>query len=468
MKKRNQVVSRSGRFESGPGADVAAFSESVSFDWRLWQQDITGSMAHAAMLHKIGILTQSELQAIVSGLERIGSEIAAGDFEWKPELEDVHMNIEATLTKRVPAGAKLHTARSRNDQVALDMRMWVRDEIVHLLGELRELQRSLVGLGEKHPDVLIPGYTHLQRAQPVFLAHHLLAYVEMLGRDSDRFQDAFVRVNICPLGSGAIAGSTIPLDREFVAQELGFVDGHGRAQLTQNSMDAVSDRDYVVEFCAAAALLAVHLSRLSEDLILWASSEFQFIKIEDTYTTGSSLMPQKKNPDIAELTRGKSGRVIGNLVSLLTLLKGLPMTYNRDLQEDKERLFDTADTVRACVRLMGAMLQHTHPVEENCRKASSDPALLATDLADYLVRRGLPFRKAHHAVGAIVALAEKQNKTLKQLTIDEYQSVEKLFSDDVMDCLELKKAMAQRNFTGAPGPREVKKQLARWSKQLKE
>lgn len=467
MKKRNQVVSRSGRFKNGLGEDVAAFTESVSFDWRLWRQDITGSMAHAAMLKKIGILTSAELQAIHSGLEKIGGEISNGQFEWKRELEDVHMNIEATLTQRVPAGAKLHTARSRNDQVALDLRMWVRDEIVHLIGEMKDLQRSLVELGQNHSEIIIPGYTHLQRAQPVFLAHHLLAYVEMLDRDLSRFQDAFIRTNVCPLGSGAIAGSTLTLDRQFVAEQLGFVDDQGRAQLTQNSMDAVSDRDFVIEFCAAAALLAVHLSRLSEDIILWASSEFQFIKIDDAYTTGSSLMPQKKNPDVAELTRGKSGRVIGNLMALLTLLKGLPMTYNRDLQEDKERLFDTADTVRACVRLMAAMLRHTRPVEKNCQHASSDPALLATDLADYLVQRGLPFRNAHHAVGAVVALAEKQNKTLKQLTVSEYQSVEKLFGNDVLDLFDLKKAMAQRNITGAPGPREVKKQLARWSKRLK-
>ncbi len=467
MKKRNQVVSRSGRFENGPGEDVAAFSESVSFDWRLWRQDITGSMAHAAMLKKIGILTSAELKAIHTGLEKIGSEIADGQFEWKRELEDVHMNIEATLTRRVPAGAKLHTARSRNDQVALDLRLWVRDEIVDLIGEMKDLQRSLVELGQDNSEIIIPGYTHLQRAQPVFLAHHLLAYVEMLDRDLSRFQDAFIRTNVCPLGSGAIAGSTLALDRQFVAEQLGFVDDQGKAQLTQNSMDAVSDRDFVIEFCAAAALLAVHLSRLSEDIILWASAEFQFIKIADTYTTGSSLMPQKKNPDVAELTRGKSGRVIGNLMALLTLLKGLPMTYNRDLQEDKERLFDTADTVRACVRLMAAMLRHTSPVEKNCQHASSDPSLLATDLADYLVQRGLPFRQAHHAVGAVVALAEKQNKTLKQLTAAEYQSVEKLFGNDVLDLFDLTKAMSQRNITGAPGPRELKKQLSRWSKRLK-
>ena len=308
--KKISPVSRSGRFARGPGADVAQFTESVSFDWRLWRHDILGSMAHATMLQKIGVLSKKECIAIIRGLDAIAKEITAGKFKWKPELEDVHMNIEAELTRRVPAGAKLHTGRSRNDQVALDLRLWLRDEIVSLLGEITGLQRALVSLGEKNSDVLIPGYTHLQRAQPVYLAHHLLAYVEMLERDCERLWDCHYRVNVCPLGSGAIAGSTLPLDRVLVAKLLGFVDVSGKPQLTQNSMDAVSDRDFAVEFCAAAALLAVHLSRLAEDLILWASAEFDFIKIADAYTTGSSLMPQKKNPDIAELARGKTGRVI--------------------------------------------------------------------------------------------------------------------------------------------------------------
>jgi argininosuccinate lyase len=379
MKKN--PVSRSGRFASGPAADVAAFSESISFDHRLWRQDIIGSIAHAKMLAKIGVLTEAECDSITRGLEQIGNEIAGGKFKWKPELEDVHMNIEAELTRRVPAGSKLHTARSRNDQVALDVRMWLRDQIVELSAESRGLQRALVNLGERNAAVIIPGYTHLQRAQPVYFAHHLLAYVEMLARDEERLADCFRRVNVCPLGSGAIAGSTLALDRGFVAKELGFVDAKGRPLVTQNSMDAVSDRDFAVEFCAVAALLGVHLSRLAEDVILWASAEFNFAKIADAYTTGSSLMPQKKNPDVAELTRGKSARVIGNLVSLLTLLKGLPMTYNRDLQEDKERLFDSADTVRGCVRLMTAMLDNTSVNGESCRAAASDPTLLATDLA---------------------------------------------------------------------------------------
>jgi argininosuccinate lyase len=464
--KKTSPVSRSGRFANGPGADVARFTESISFDWRLWEHDIRGSIAHATMLQKIGILTSAELKEIVSGLESIAAEISAGKFEWKPELEDVHMNIEAKLTRRAPAGAKLHTGRSRNDQVALDMRLWLRDEITALQDELRALQRALVDLGAKNADVIIPGYTHLQRAQPVYFAHHLLAYVEMLERDWQRLSDGFQRLNICPLGSGAIAGSTLPLDRELVAKLLDFVDEKGKPRVTQNSMDAVSDRDFAIEFCATAALLAVHLSRLAEDLILWVSSEFNFIKIADAYTTGSSLMPQKKNPDIAELARGKAGRVIGNLVSLLTLLKGLPMTYNRDLQEDKERLFDSADTVRACVRLMAAMLQNTVINPKNCATAASDPALLATDLADYLVRKGMPFRQAHHVVGAIVAMGEKSGKPLNQLTLAELQSVDKTFTADAMDVFDLKKAMAQRNIIGAPGTKEVAAQLTRWKKIL--
>src|SRR5579862_5256443 len=389
--KKSSPVSRSGRFAAGPSADVAKFTESISFDWRLWKHDILGSMVHATMLQKIGVLTQSELKAIIKAFDGIAREIQLGRFHWRAELEDVHMNIEAELTRRVPVGAKLHTARSRNDQVALDVRMWLRDEIKSLMGEVADLQRALVALGERNAEVIIPGYTHLQRAQPVYLAHHLLAYVEMFERDCERLWDCHSRVNVCPLGSGAIAGSTLPLKRELVAKLLGFVDASGRPKLTQNSMDAVCDRDFAVEFCAAGALMAVHLSRLAEDLILWAGAEFNFIKIADAYTTGSSLMPQKKNPDIAELARGKTGRVVGNLMALLTLLKGLPMTYNRDLQEDKSPLFDSVDTVRATTRLMAAMLRNTKINRVACERAASDPALLATDLADYLVRKGMPF-----------------------------------------------------------------------------
>ncbi len=464
--KKSSVVSRSGRFARGPAADVAAFTESISFDRRLWRHDIQGSLAHAAMLHRIGVLTRAEARAIARGLLAIADDITAGRFRWRPELEDVHMNIEAELTRRVPAGAKLHTGRSRNDQVALDLRMWLREEIVALCREVRDLQRALVTLGARHAEVVIPGYTHLQRAQPVYFAHHLLAYVEMFERDLARLASCFERVNVCPLGSGALAGSTLPLDRKYVAKLLLFVGKDRRPRLTQNSMDAVSDRDFAVEFCAHAALLAVHLSRLAEDLVLWASSEFNFIRIDDTYTTGSSLMPQKKNPDVAELTRGKSGRVIGNLVALLTLLKGLPLTYNRDLQEDKERLFDSVDTVRATVRVMAAMLRHTKPNKSACAAAAADPALLATDLADYLVRKKMPFRAAHHAVGAAVALAEKLGKPLNQLTLAELRGVEPKFAPDVKRLFDLKQALSRRNLPGAPGTREVARQLAKWKKAL--
>jgi argininosuccinate lyase len=464
--KTQTSVARSGRFAGGPGKDLIQFTESVSFDCRLWRQDILGSLAHATMLRKAGLLSATELKAIREGLDQIARDIEAGEFTWQVELEDVHMNIEAELTRRVPAGAKLHTGRSRNDQVALDMRLWLRGQIVELKKELRALQAALAHLAEANLAVVVPGYTHLQRAQPVLLAHHLLAYVEMFQRDQERLSDGLQRVNVCPLGSGALAGSGLPLDRELVAQLLFFVDAQGRPRLTHNSMDAVADRDFAVEFCAAAALLGVHLSRLGEDLVLWASSEFGFVRIADAYTTGSSLMPQKRNPDIAELTRGKSGRVIGNLVALLTLLKGLPMTYNRDLQEDKERLFDSVDTVRATVRTMTAMLGHTTINAAACARAASDPALLATDLADYLVRKGCPFREAHLTAGAVVALAEGLGKPLNQLSLTELQSLDGRFAADALEVFNLEQALSRRNLPGAPGPREVRKQLRRWKRLL--
>jgi argininosuccinate lyase len=388
-----------GRFQQETSALLQQYSESISFDWRLWRHDIAGSIAHSAALEKAGLLTAAERAQIVAGLREIGAEIEAGTFSFKPELEDIHMNIEAELTRRIgAAGAKLHTARSRNDQVALDLRLYLRDEADAIAAALREMQRALVALGARHAEVIIPGYTHLQRAQPVYFAHHLLAYVEMFDRDRDRVLDARKRINVMPLGSGAIAGSTILLDRELIARELDF------PAITQNSMDAVSDRDFAVELLAALALAAVHLSRLSEDVILWASSEFRFITISDAFTTGSSLMPQKKNPDVAELTRGKCGRVIGNLVSLLTTLKGLPMTYNRDMQEDKEPVFDSVDTVKAALAVFAAMLDGISANAAACAAAVADPMLLATDLADYLVNRGVPFRQAHEVIGKAVAL----------------------------------------------------------------
>ncbi len=464
--RKKVPVSRSGRFESGPDAEVAKFTESVSFDWRLWEHDIRGSIAHAKMLGKIGLLSSAELKEITTGLKQIAAEIYNGKFKWNQNLEDVHMNIEAALTKRFPSGAKLHTARSRNDQVALDMRMWLRDEIKALQDEIRDLQRAFLFFAERNRDVIIPGYTHLQRAQPVYFGHHLLAYVEMFDRDFSRLEDCWHRTNVCTLGSGAIAGSTIPLDREFVATELGFVDAKGKPRITQNSMDGISDRDFALEFGSVGAIIAVHLSRLAEDLILWASSEFNFIKIADAYTTGSSLMPQKKNPDIAELTRGKSARVIGDLMSLLTLMKGLPMTYNRDFQEDKEALFDSVDTVRASVRVVANMLRAVTVNAAACARAASDSALLATDLADYLVRKGMPFRQAHHAVGAAVARAEKQGKELHELTTEEYKAVDSSFGEDLHRLFNLKKALSRRSIPGAPAPIEVQRQIVRWKKIL--
>lgn len=464
--KQTSPVSRSGRFAAGPAADVADFTESISFDWRLWRQDILGSKAHATMLRKVGLLTAAELKAILGGLDEIAQEIEEGRFVWKAELEDVHMNIEAELTSRVPAGAKLHTGRSRNDQVALDLRLWVRDEIDVFTTELTDLVRTLVETAEREAAIVIPGYTHMQRAQPVYYSHHMLAYAEMFARDCDRAKDCRERVNVCPLGSGALAGSTLPLDREEVARQLGFVDAKGRPLITQNSMDAVSDRDFAIEFCSVAALTAVHLSRLAEDLVLWATSEFGFIRIADGYTTGSSLMPQKKNPDVAELVRGKSGRVIGDLMSLLTLLKGLPLTYNRDLQEDKERLFDACSTVRASVRLMAAMLRNTRANASACAAAASDPALLATELADYLVRKGVPFRTAHHAVGRVVALAESSGKKLNEVTLAALKEIDSHFESDALSAFDLSRALKERRLPGAPGTAEVKKQIARWKKTL--
>jgi argininosuccinate lyase len=449
-----------GRFSEGAAPLLQRFSQSVSFDWRLYKHDIQGSIAHATMLQAIGILTAEEQAAIAAGLKQIEAEIEAGKFEWSLEREDVHMNIEAVLTARVPAGAKLHTGRSRNDQVATDMRLWLKDEVARDLAAVRGLQRALVQWAARDAAVVLPGYTHLQRAQPVTLGHHLLAYVEMLERDAGRLADAAKRADVLPLGSGAIAGSTLPLDRALVAQLLGF------AKVSENSMDSVSDRDFIVEYCAAAALAAVHLSRLSEDLILWSSAEFNFIRLPDAYTTGSSLMPQKKNPDVAELVRGKSGRMIGNLVSLLTLLKGLPMTYNRDLQEDKERLFDTADTLHGSLEILAAMLGGVVVKADITRAAASDPLLLATDLADWLVKQGMPFRQAHHAVGVAVGLAEKKGLPLDKLSLADLQGISPVFTAEALGLFDLTLAFANRATAGSPHPDRVAAEVKRWSAKL--
>jgi len=449
-----------GRFEEKTDQAVQDFTRSVHFDQRLFRQDIRGSKAHAKMLQYIGVVTAAELKAIQGGLDQILKEIEDGKFVWRDDLEDVHMNIESALTERVPAGAKLHTGRSRNDQVATDMRLWIKDQIDKDLAALAELQSALIFIGESSVDIFIPGYTHLQRAQPVQMAHHFLAYVEMLERDAGRLRDARKRADVLPLGSGALAGSTLPLDREFVRKELGF------ATLSTNSLDAVSDRDFLIEYNAACALIAIHLSRLSEDLILWSSAEFGFVRIGDAFTTGSSLMPQKKNPDIAELVRGKTGRVVGNLMALLTLLKGLPMAYNRDLQEDKERLFDTADTVNASLLLTAAMLRNTVIVSDRCEQAVSDPLLLATDVADALVKQGIPFRHAHEIVGKAVAASAKLALPLNQMPLVEWQKIDKRVVAKSLDVFDVATALSNRPMVGAPHPKRVRQELVRWKKQL--
>lgn len=446
-----------GRFAEEPSDLLQKFSESVSFDFRLYKHDIRGSIAHASALEKSGILTAAEREAIHGGLREIEAAIDGGEFMFRKELEDVHMNIEAELTKRIgKPGAKLHTGRSRNDQVALDIRLYLRDAIAAISGRIRALQRSLAGLAERNEAVIIPGYTHLQRAQPVYFAHHLLAYVEMLDRDAGRLADCARRMNVLPLGSGAIAGSTIPVDREFLAKELGF-DG-----ITQNSMDAVSDRDFACELLAALAICGMHLSRLSEDVILWASAEFGYIELSDRHTTGSSLMPQKKNPDIAELTRGKTGRLYGNLVALLTVLKGLPMTYNRDMQEDKEPLFDSIDTIDLTLALYAEMLDAAKVNAARAAAAVADPLLLATDLADYLVRKRVPFREAHEVVGKLVAEAGRTGVPLNELPLSTYREASFAFGGDVAEVFDLPSALAARTAAGAPSAANVRARLEHW------
>jgi len=452
-----------GRFQQDTAPAVQRFTESISFDWRLYKFDIQGSIAHASALEKVGLLAPEELQQIESGLKAIEQEIDEGRFPFRIDLEDVHMNIESALTSRIgAAGAKLHTARSRNDQVALDLRLYLRHETDQVSARIVGLQRALVGLAEKYRETILPGYTHLQRAQPVLFPHHLLAYVEMLQRDRERLADGRKRVNRMPLGSGAIAGSTIPLDREYIAGLLGF------PEVTRNSMDAVSDRDFVAEFLFALALAGIHLSRLSEDLILFASSEFRFIKISDRYTTGSSLMPQKKNPDVSELTRGKTGRFIGNLVSLLTTLKGLPMTYNRDLQEDKEAVFDSVDQIKLVLEVYAGMIPEIEVDSRRTREASNDSGLLATDLADYLVVHGLPFRQAHEVIGKLVAYSLEQHREFADLKLEEFQRFSEKFGPDLFAVLSVDRAIDHRTATGAPSRKNVAGALEAWNAILRE
>ena len=465
MAKKTQAT-WGGRFDSGPAALMMKFSESASFDRRLAPFDVAGSKAHSAMLAKVGLITAAERDEIHGGLDAILADIEAGRFVWDERLEDIHMNIEHALTMRVPAAAKLHSARSRNDQIATDMRLFFKHACSVLGARVLGVQRAVLAAAEAAGGVLIPGYTHLQRAQPVPAAHHLFAWLEMLERDRARFSEVAAKANECPLGSGALAGTTLPIDREFAAKELGFVDAKGRPRVTQNSMDAVADRDVFIEFASACALLGVHFSRMAEDLILWCSAEFKFVSLPDDFCTGSSLMPQKKNPDSCELVRGKSARLQGNLHTLLTLVKGLPMTYNRDLQEDKPPVFDSFDQSSICAEVLEGTLRGMSFNRERCAAAVADPALLATDLADYLVSRGVPFREAHHAVGAVVALSEKKGCPLPGLSTADVRRVHPGFGADWAKVFDLDRAIALRKGTGMPGPSQVARQFARWKKIL--
>ena len=455
-----------GRFSAGPAALMQKFSESSSFDRRLAPFDIAGSKAHSAMLAHVGLISAKELAAIQSGLDSILADIVAGRFSWDERLEDVHMNIEHALTMRVPAAAKLQTARSRNDQVATDMRLFFKHACSDLALKIAGAERAILAAAEEAKGILIPGYTHLQRAQPVFAAHHLLAWLEMLERDRERLAAVAEKANVCPLGSGAIAGTTLRIDRELAAKLLGLVDYKGRPRVTQNSMDAVADRDVFIEFACACALFGVHISRIAEDLILWSSAEFKFVSLPDDFCTGSSLMPQKKNPDSCELLRGKSARLQGNLHTLLTLLKGLPMTYNRDLQEDKPPVFDSFDQSAMCAEVLAGTLKGMSFNAERCAAAVSDPGLLATDLADYLVSRGVPFREAHHAVGSVVALAERRGCAITALSDAEVKRLHPGFGADWGKVFDLGRALSMRKGTGMPGPSQVARQVARWKKIL--
>jgi argininosuccinate lyase len=440
---------------------VKRYTASVFFDKRLWQADITGSLAHAAMLQKQGVISATDLADICRGMAQIEQEIASGAFEWKLDLEDVHLNVEARLTQLVgDAGKRLHTGRSRNDQVATDVRLWLRGEIDVIADLLVELQKALLALAEKNVDVVMPGFTHLQVAQPVSFGHHMLAYVEMFARDHERMLDVRKRVNRLPLGSAALAGTTYPLDREFVARELGM-DG-----VCQNSLDAVSDRDFAIEFTAAASLVMVHVSRFSEELVLWMSQNFGFIRIADRFTTGSSIMPQKKNPDVPELARGKTGRVVGHLMGLITLMKGQPLAYNKDNQEDKEPLFDTVDTLKDTLRIFAEMAEGITVQPQAMEQAALKGYATATDLADYLVKKGLPFRDAHETVAHAVKAAVSHNCDLSELPLSVLQQFNPAIDKDVYDALSLRGSLNARNTLGGTAPAQVKAQVARHKARL--
>ncbi|WP_027363987.1 argininosuccinate lyase [Desulfotruncus alcoholivorax] len=450
-----------GRFQKETDSLVDDFHSSISFDSRLYKYDITGSIAHATMLARVGIISVEEAKTITRGLQGILADIENGLVEFSVSAEDIHMNVEQLLIERIgEVGKKLHTARSRNDQVALDVRMYLRDEIDAVLELLGQLNGTLLDLAEQHIDTVMPGYTHLQRAQPVNLAHHLLAYCQMFYRDMDRLRDCRRRVNVMPLGAGALAGTTFPLDREFVARELGF------DAITENSLDAVSDRDFAVEFAAAASLVMVHLSRFCEEIILWSTSEFNFVELDDAYSTGSSMMPQKKNPDVAELIKGKSGRVFGDLTTLLVMLKGLPLAYNKDMQEDKEALFDAVDTVKKCLLIFRPMLATMRVKKDNLARAARGGFTNATDLADYLVEKGVPFREAHEIVGRAVAYCIERTCNLEDLTLEEFKRFTPVIDEGVYSAIGIDHCVAARKVPGGPAPEAVRECIAKMRRRL--
>jgi argininosuccinate lyase len=450
-----------GRFSEPTDAFVARYTASVDFDQRLYAHDIQGSIAHAKMLTKVGVLTQVECDDILRGLEEVRIEIERGDFNWSIELEDVHMNIEAALTAKIgTTGKKLHTGRSRNDQVATDIRLYLRDEIDNICAGLTRLQEGLIGLAAAHSDTIMPGFTHLQTAQPVTFGHHILAWNEMLERDYERLLDVRKRLNHLPLGAAALAGTTYPIDRHYTAELLGFTAP------TENSLDSVSDRDFAIEFTAAGAIIMMHMSRFSEELVLWASAQFQFIHLPDRFCTGSSIMPQKKNPDVPELVRGKSGRVYGHLMSLLTLMKSQPLAYNKDNQEDKEPLFDTIDTLRDSIRAFGDMAPHLVPNKPSMYEAARRGFSTATDLADYVVVKGIPFRDAHEIVGKAVAYGIETGKDLSEMSLEELQKFSDQITADVFDVLTLEGSVAARDHIGGTAPKQVIAAAKRASERL--
>lgn len=444
-----------GRFSEQTDAFVEAFTASVQFDQRMYKQDIAGSRAHAKMLNKISILNDDDLSAILHGLDKVEQEISKGKFNWSIQLEDVHMNIEARLTELVgDAGKRLHTGRSRNDQVATDIRLYLRQQIEFINNEIDRLLAGILDVAAREADTIMPGFTHLQVAQPVTFGHHLMAWYEMLKRDASRFSDCQQRMNLSPLGAAALAGTSYPIDREFTARELGF------SAPTQNSLDSVSDRDFAIEFCAAAAILLVHMSRMSEELVIWSSAQFDFIELPDRFCTGSSIMPQKKNPDVPELVRGKTGRINGNLISLLTLMKSQPLAYNKDNQEDKEPLFDTIDTVLGCLRAFADMIPAIVCKQDNMYNAAKQGFSTATDLADYLVRKDLPFRDAHEVVGKAVAMGISTGKDLSELSLQQLQQFSDKIESDVFAVLTLEGSVASRNHVGGTAPDQVRKAIA--------